>query len=237
MKVIKKIIPKFIKSFIRQKKKKKLFFWGSFKKTEPVDRFFGYSRGTPIDRYYIDRFLESNKDSITGNVLEISEDTYTKKFGSFVQESVVLHVKPEKVSTYNYLYGDLETGDGIPKDKFDCMILTQTLPFIFDIQSTLRNCHKSLKKNGVLLASVSSISQISRYDMDNWGDYWRFTPLSVKLSFEKIFDKNKINIFEYGNVLTATSLLQGISTEELSKLELDYSDQDYPVTIGVKAIK
>jgi hypothetical protein len=34
-----------------------------------------------------------------------------------------------------------------------------------------------LKPGGVLLATVSGISQISRYDMYRWGDYWRFTTL------------------------------------------------------------
>ncbi|MCT7541250.1 hypothetical protein [Aliarcobacter cryaerophilus] len=41
----------------------------------------------------------------------------------------------------------------------------------------------------------------------------------------------------YGNVLASTAFLQGISAEELTKDELFYKDNDYQMTITIKAVK
>lgn len=90
---------------------------------------------------------------------------------------------------------------------------------------------------GVGLITVAGISQISRYDMDRWGDYWRFTDLSIKKAFEEIFGEGNVDVETYGNVLATTAFLQGISSEELTKKELFYKDKDYQMTITIKAVK
>ena len=77
----------------------------------------------------------------------------------------------------------------------------------------------------------------SRYDMDRWGDYWRFTDLSARQLFEEVFDGADVEVVTYGNVLAATALLQGISAEELKTSELDFHDRDYQVTITIRARK
>ena len=65
--------------------------------------------------------------------------------------------------------------------------MTQTLLVIFDFRAAIANCYRALKPGGVLLATFPGISQISRYDMDRWGDYWRFTDLSARRLFEEVF--------------------------------------------------
>ncbi|MGB2696377.1 MAG: class I SAM-dependent methyltransferase, partial [Candidatus Zixiibacteriota bacterium] len=50
----------------------------------PISRQFGFDRGKPIDRYYIENFLNENKHFIRGRVLEIGDNSYTKKYGSAV---------------------------------------------------------------------------------------------------------------------------------------------------------
>ncbi len=94
-----------------------------------------------------------------------------------------------------------------------------------------------LKDGGVGLITVAGISQISRYDMDRWGDYWRFTDLSIKKAFEEVFGEGIVEVETYGNVLASTAFLQGISAEELTKDELFYKDNDYQMTITIKAVK
>ena len=95
-----------------------------------------------------------------------------------------------------------------------------------------------LKPKGVLLLTVSGPStHISEYDMSRWGDYWRFTEQSVLKTFEKTFGQNNVEVKSYGNVLAATSMLQGISSEELTKDEINYYDPIYPILISVKAQK
>ena len=55
--------------------------WGGLRRLEPVSREFGYDRGLPIDRYYIERFLETHRLDVTGRTLEIGDDEYTRRYG------------------------------------------------------------------------------------------------------------------------------------------------------------
>ena len=87
-----------------------------------------------------------------------------------------------------------------------------------------------------MLCTVAGLCQISRYDMDRWGDYWRFTTKSIQQSFEEVFGNN-VKVTAYGNVLSATALLQGITVEELSTEELLFRDDDYQVVITIVATK
>lgn len=206
---------------------------GTLRSIQPVTRDFGFELGTPIDRYYINGFIRKYSDNICGEVLEVSEDTYASKFANSDFRLTLLHIDEKK----GCLQGNLETGEGIPSGKFNCIILTQTLPFIFDLEPVVNNIYKMLKKGGTLLATNPCISQISRFDMDRWGDFWRFTPLCIERLFQKKFSSNNISITSFGNVLTSTCFLQGIPAEKLSSEELDYLDEDYPVTIGLRAIK
>ena len=142
--------------------------WGSLRRLRSISNVFGFDRGQPIDRYYIEGFLTANASDIRGHVLEIGDDAYTQKFGrKRVTKSDVLHaVKGNPQAT---LVGDLATGKGIPEAAFDCMILTQTFHCIYDLKSAIANSYRALKPGGVLLATFPGISQISRYDMDRWG--------------------------------------------------------------------
>lgn len=195
----------------------------------PVSRKFGFDRGKPIDRYYIEKFLSENKSKIRGVVMEVGDLTYTNKFGGRkVTKSLVLNKK--KVND-NDLVGDLETGEGLPNANIDCFILTQTLPFIFGLSSAVKNCLRVLKPGGYLLLTVPGITQISRYDMDRWGHYWNFTDLSLQKLFEEFVPKRNIIVKTYGNVKAACFFLYGLSQEEIDTKELDYRDEDYQVII------
>lgn len=199
---------------------------------EPLNRTFGFSRGTPIDRYYIENFLDKYKELIRGDVLEIAENTYTKRYGNRekVRNSYILHVEADQ-NDEKIIRGNFETGEGIRADSMDCIILTQTLQFVFDLKKTVSHIYKMLRENGTALITVSGIVQISRYDMDRWGHYWSFTNLSLQKLLETAVPKDKIIIEVFGNVKAATALLYGLSAEELEKADLDYFDEDYQVTI------
>lgn len=210
--------------------------FGSLRRLKPISCVFGFDRGLGIDRYYIEKFLSDHAVDIKGHVLEIGDDTYTRQFGNErVFKSDVLHfVEGNPKAT---IISDLTCADNIPSDTFNCIILTQTLQFIYDVRSAIKTLHRILKPHGVLLATFSGISQISRYDMDRWGDYWRFTTLSTKKLFEEIFPVADIRVSSYGNVLTAIAFLQGLAAKELRKKELDYHDPDYEILIAVRAVK
>lgn len=224
-----------IKRLIK-KTKRKFVFWGNLRNVKPFSDKFSYDRGNQsIARYYIDQFIESNKQYINGKVLEIGDNTYTSRFGNNVITSDILHLTNENEKAT--IIADLTKCDMIPSDIYDCIILTQTLNFIFDFQSALFNVHRILKPNGHLLVTLSGISQMSNYDDERWGDYWRFTPKSTKLIFEKHFKTNNFEIKTFGNVLSSIGFLTGLSSHELKKSELNYSDSNYPLIITVLCIK
>ena len=235
MNFVKELLPYKIFSSIKKFVPRKKVHWGCNLSLQPINRDFGAFVGTPVDRYYIEKFLSNESLSIRGNVLEIAETLYTKKFASHNYKANALQL--DKVTGKNDIKGNLVTGEGLLDEQFDCVILTQTLPFIFDFRSAINNLRKTLKPGGVILATLSGISQISRFDMDRWGDYWRFTGLSARKVFEETFALENIFVHEYGNALVATAFIQGIVVEQLKKDELDYYDRDYPVSICVKAIK
>jgi hypothetical protein len=41
----------------------------------------GFDRGLPIDRYYIERFLQTHSADIRRHVLEVGDNAYTRRFG------------------------------------------------------------------------------------------------------------------------------------------------------------
>jgi SAM-dependent methyltransferase len=208
--------------------------FGDLRRTTPISQDWGFDRGTPIDRYYIERFLELHSLSIRSRVVEVGDDTYTLRFGGQrVTSTDVLHVSPDFPGAT--IIGDLTDPDSVPAGRFDCIIVTQTLNFIFDVSAAVATLHRMLAPGGILLATVPGISKLSREDMDRWGEYWSFTSRSIGRLFDPLFGPENVNIEVYGNVLAATSFLQGLSSEELTREELDFKDPDYETLIGVAA--
>lgn len=210
--------------------------FGSLRRVRPLSRTFGYDRGVPIDRYYIERFLAKNSSDIGGCVLEIGDNTYTRRFGADqVAKSDVLELEPG--TTNATITGDLTCADHIPSNSFDCVILTQTLQFIYDVPAALRTVRRILKPGGLVLATIPGITPISRYDMEHWGQYWSFTSMSARRLFEAVFPKSHVQVMAYGNVLAAAAFLYGMAIQELRHEEVEHCDPDYEVVITVKAVK
>jgi len=205
-------------------------------RTQPVSTTFGLDRGTPIDRYYIEKFLDSKSDFITGRVLEIGGSHYSRRFGgSKVESYEVLHATTENKGAT--LIGDLTVLDTLPENSIDCFICTQTFNFIYEVQKAVLGAHHLLKPKGVLLATVAGISQISRYDMERWGDYWRFTTASIDRLFQPVFGDG-VEIQSFGNMLAASAFLQGIAVEDLpDPTLLDEQNTDYQLIIAIVARK
>jgi hypothetical protein len=210
--------------------------WGGLRRLEPISRKFGMDLGKAIDRYYIERFLETHQADIRGRVLEVGDATYTRQFGrTQVDHSDILLTPPGGPNAT--IVGDFVTGQGIPREAYDCIILTQVLPFIFDLHAAVATIYSALRPGGVVLATVGGISQISRYDMDRWGDYWRFTTLSCRRLFQTRFQQDQVKVKAFGNVLVATAFIQGMPLEELTKKELEHFDPDYEVLITIRAAR
>jgi SAM-dependent methyltransferase len=211
--------------------------WGSLRTLEPVSRKFGFDRGTPIDRYYIERFLEENAGSIRGRVLEIGDDRYTRRFGGDkVQRRDVFHAHAGNPNAT--FVGDLATADAIPSDILDCAIVTQTFQCVFDPAAAIRTLHRILRSGGVLLATAPALTPVSS-ETDEWSQmwYWSFTPASIRHMMEQVFTPESVSIQVHGNVLAGVCILQGIALEDIDTAELKTNDPECPVLITVCARK
>jgi SAM-dependent methyltransferase len=214
--------------------------FGSLRRLTPIGEVFGVKRGQSVDlcldRYYIERFLAQHAPDIHGRVLEVADNTYTRRFGGArVVQSDVLHAAPGNPEAT--IVADLTRADHLDANAFDCIILTQTLQYIYDVPAAIRTLHRLLKPGGVLLATCPGISQTSRYDADNWGEYWRFTSLSAHRLFTEAFPEAGVTVQAYGNVLVAMAFLHGLIVPELHREELEYHDPDYELLITIRASK
>jgi SAM-dependent methyltransferase len=209
--------------------------FGDLRRTRPIDAYFGWQRGQPIDRYYIERFLASHGSDVLGRVLEVGDATYTRRFGEDrVTRSDVLHVAPDAPEAT--IVADLADAAHLRADDFDCIILTQTLHLIFDVRAAVATVHRILAPGGVVLATVPGISQVDRGEWsDSW--YWSFTTPAARRMFETHFAADHIAIEQHGSVLSAVALLEGLASHELTEDELSVDDDAYPVFVGIRAVK
>ena len=68
--------------------------------------------------------------------------------------------------------------DVLPRDAFDCIVLTQTLHLIYDMRAAVTQLYSALRPGGVLLLTAPGISQIDRNEWQKtW--YWALTPQSL----------------------------------------------------------
>ncbi|MBA3945701.1 MAG: methyltransferase domain-containing protein [Herpetosiphonaceae bacterium] len=210
--------------------------WGALRRVTPISRAFGFERGRPIDRYYIEQFLQQHSEDVRGRALEIGDDEYTRRFGGpQVTQSDILSLTLD--NNRATIIADLSDAPQIHDESFDCMIFTQTMQFIYDLRAAAVTIHRILKPGGVLLATFPFTSQICRYDMERWGDYWRFTTASIGRLFGDAFGAEQVEVEAFGNVLATISFLQGLAAEELRVEELDYQDPDYQMIITARAVK
>jgi hypothetical protein len=208
---------------------------GDLRTLQPVSQSFGYDRGTPIRRYYINRFFELNRNRLKGRILEVGDSTYASIYAEPGARIDVLD--PDPASAVATITGNLMTGQGIPRSFFDAIILTQVLHVLSDMHAAVAVAESALAPGGCIIATLPCITQVSRFDMERWGDYWRVTHRGARRLFENSFPQASIETVAYGNVLTAIASLTGLAAEELTSHELDFSDPDYQVLIGLVAIK
>ena len=208
---------------------------GDLRRVTPIDPNWGFERGTPIDRVYVERFVGGHAADIRGRVLEIAAPDYTTRFGTGVERVDVLMARegnPEAT-----IVADLADAPQIPDDTFDCAIVTQTLQFVWDAPAALATLHRILAPGGVLLATVPGITKISPPEDEEFGEWWHFTARSARRLAEQAFGEGRVEVEAFGNVLAATGFLYGLAASDLRTEELDARDRLFEVIVGVRAVK
>ena len=204
--------------------------------TSPINpNDYGEGRGQCIDRYYIEQFLAAHSADIRGHVLEFSDDVYARRFGNNVTSVDVLHRRAGNQRAT--IIGDLADGEDIPCDTYDCIICTQVLHCIYEIEAAVSTLHRALKPGGVLLLTDAGIQKIDSVDLQNGEEYWRFTSLGLRRLLEQFFPEAAVDVQARGNAIAAIAFLHGLAVEDLPRGRLDIVDPDYEVSIVLRAVK
>lgn len=208
--------------------------WGNLRRTRPFDRDWGYGRGTPIDRVYIEGFLQHHAADIRGACLEGLNADYTRRFGGGrVDNSDVVDVDPHNRAAT--VVADLGDPDSLPPARFDCYVFTQTLHLVPDMGVALANAWRALRPGGVLLVTVPGVGRhISRRGLGH--DRWRLMPSGLDWLLGRLPDA-EFTTTAYGNVLSCIAYLHGLAAEELRPGELWAHDPDFPMIVASRVRK
>jgi SAM-dependent methyltransferase len=210
--------------------------WGSFKRTKPIDRNYGFARGTPIDRYYIEGFLGAESDNIHGIVLEFLDSKYTKRFGGDrVRLSEVMCTANDK-PRQRAIVGDLQKFGCLKLNRYNCIIATQVLQYMKRPKKALENLAAALKPGGVLLGTWAVATRTYGFERKRWPLMTTVTAAWLTWALESC-RYSEVAVEEHGNVLALTSFLWGLAVEDLNPTSLGLKDPDYPMILTFKAIK
>lgn len=210
--------------------------FGDLRRLSPLCPDYGYTRGLPVDRVYIEDFLALHAADVRGRVLEVQEDDYTRRFGGrAVTRADVIDI--DAGNPRATVIADLRDAGALPEESYDAVILTQTLQLIYEFDAAIATVHRALRPGGALLCTVAGVSAIGRSAGEQHQWCWCFTEASLHRALEERFGTGQVRTRSYGNVLTATAFLQGLAASELTQEEYRHHDPSYPVVIAARAVK
>jgi len=203
-------------------------------RTTPVARDWGFSRGTPVDRYYINAFLESCAADVRGVVLDVQEPDNARRIGG----DRVTRVDVIDVDGRNpraTVVADLRCAPNVPAASYDCIVLTQTLHLVDDMPAVVAECARMLQPGGVLLVTMPCVSRMAN-DYGPAHDHWRVTVPAARRLFAAQFG-TRVRVESWGNVAAAAAFLYGLAEHELARSTLNLHDPHYPLLVTARAQK
>lgn len=203
--------------------------FGDFRRLTPFCPDYGFTRGTPMDRYYLKQFVSSIKDEVIGDVLEIGgrkENQQTYGFAAADNYEVMdLVVQPDIDRI-----GDAHDRLACAPESRDSVILFNVLEHCECPSQILHNIFNWLRPGGKIFCLVPNVQRVHRDPKD----YWRIYPDAFDAMLSRF---TGVRVMSYGNLLTSQAALTGICAEELCTDELDFHDSRYPVVTCAVAMK
>jgi peptidoglycan/xylan/chitin deacetylase (PgdA/CDA1 family)/SAM-dependent methyltransferase len=209
------------------------FRGGDLFRVTPINRDWGWGHGIPLDRPFIDRFIQTHRGDLYGRILEVKEPEYTSRYARPGSQIDILDIdRANKAAT---IVDDLQSCAQIEDNTYDCLILTQVLQLVPDFQSAIATAARILRPGGILLLTVCGITQgVS----SNEGSFsWSFFQPGLKHALSTHFDTKKLLLHSHGNVGLAASFLMGLTTADVPPDLLLFEDREYPIVVTARALK
>jgi SAM-dependent methyltransferase len=204
--------------------------WGNLRRITPFSGIYGFDRGTPVDRHYLHRFLDTNRARITGRVLEIQVPSYTRTYGHAVETSHTIDLDPRFGATYTC---NLADAPQIPSDYYDCFLLPNTLHLVEDLPGALQTALRVVKPGGAILASTPLLLPL----IPDGDEFWRMSPEGWRRTLAREWAGCEVVVESHGNCLSSAAAMYGLALEELSEGELSSNDPRYPVLATIACRK
>jgi SAM-dependent methyltransferase len=199
---------------------------------QPLSQRWGFDRGLPLHRFFLEHFLHECAADIRGHCLEFQQDEYATRFGGVaIAQLDILHLDASNPRAT--IVADLTQANAIPSHCFDCIICTHTLHLIFDLETAVRELYRILKPQGVLLVAVPQVSMCD----PTLHEFWRFTPEGLQRVLAPAFGADQVRVWAYGNSLTAAGELRGLVVQEFTSAELSWHDPRFAVEVCARAVK
>ncbi|MGY1609578.1 methyltransferase domain-containing protein [Geodermatophilus sp. SYSU D00700] len=199
--------------------------FGDLRRTAALSAW-GDERGTPVDRWYIERFLRAHEDDVRGHALEVKADQYASRLGAKSVDIVDIDEDNPRAT----VVGDLCVSSTLQPGTYDVAVVTQTLQLVSEPLEAVRNLLASLRPGGRLLITVPTLSRI----VDRT-DRWRWTPSGMQELLTHVAPaQSEVESTGLGNGLTARAFLFGLAVEDLNKDVLNQDDEFYPMVVGAR---
>lgn len=190
----------------------------------PVSASYGFDRGTPVDRPYIEEFLALHSADVRGRVLEVKDDTYARRFGGDRVEAVEV-VDIDADNDRATLVADLDEPGALRVDAYDCVLLTQTLQFLAPARS-LPSLYAALRPGGTLLLTTGVLCRLETPDTDKW----RLPAAGLATLFADHLPPDAVvDVRARGNAVAAAAFALGLSVEDVGAAALVPDDWRFPV--------
>lgn len=207
--------------------------WGDLKRRQPFSQHYGFDRGQPVDRRYIEAFLSAHAARIRGDVLEVLRDEYTRRFGAPGTRVHVVDI--DSGNGEATVIADLCEVGSLPARAYDCVVLTQTLQFLAAPELGLENLWQSLRPGGALLVTVPCAARIDTTAPDS--DYWRWTPAGLEHLVRCRCPGAEVQVSGGGNLVATLAALLGLAVEDLAPGDLDDDDSAFPLIAAAAVLK
>ena len=192
-----------------------------------VDPFFGWSRGAPVDRYYLDRFIERVRPLVGGRCLEVGAKKSANDPHRFAAD---IYRTVELTPGEGDYTGDVTVTEMFEAASWDTIIAFHVLEHCQEPRTIVENFHRWLTPGGRVVVQVPAVQRIHRGP----ADYVRFQPDGLRHLFRGFSD---VEISTYGNPLAVIAGTMGLSWHELTPEELDIVHTDYPLVTSAIALK